>query len=65
MPNETPFGSLESLVGRTFEKAGTRHRVHDSDGFIVVTMNGRTGETETWFGENFAMWLSGAKEVTP
>ena len=80
MPNETPFGSLESLVGRTFEKNGERQRV------LALDARGRRGRmlpperpdviTELlhvagWPPlrrtkcRRFCRWLSKAKEVTP
>jgi hypothetical protein len=61
MPNETPFGSLESLVGRTFERDGKTLLVGMIKRDGVHTFD-PDGSRRFWRAEEF---ISGAKEVTP
>jgi len=69
---DTPFGPLESLVGRTFERDGLKRKVNrvDTYGYGPGRGNvfwGRPGGFSrlqpTWL-PNFLKWLEKAKEVT-
>jgi hypothetical protein len=81
MPSETPFGSLESLVSRTFEKDGW-HRTIDNIRLFsdagrrlsqprVVWVNYEEDRRNGYFIRHecsvrrMLRWLSKAKEVTP
>ena len=65
---ETPFGPLESLVGRTFEDpAGIVRTVEDigPDRVFGLECDGHSSLAD--FGmlvEPFSAWLRGAEEVT-
>ena len=68
---DTPFGPLESLVGRTFEKDGKRLRVaglfdaNVTKKVNTCTMDGHnTIGVETWDWFYLSAWLRGAREVT-
>jgi len=60
---ETPFGSLESLVGRTFERGRIARRVMLAAAGIAITMDLETGLKMTWATRSLVVWLSGATEV--
>jgi len=68
MPNETPFGPLESLVGRTFEKDRQARKVDWIAGVKRKTVQYRhsgAGLVYSAGATRFIAWLRGAKEVTP
>jgi len=61
--NETPFGPLSSLVGRTFERDGITRRVTRTATDIAITLDLETGLHMTWATRSLLVWLSGATEV--
>jgi hypothetical protein len=66
MPNDTPFGPLESLVGRTFKRRGRPAIFVEQttrDGYAICL--GDDGSIWCPWVNWFALYLSGAKEVTP
>jgi len=62
---ETPFGPLESLVGRAFERDGIARRIKFLARGLVVTADMESELEITWSGRSFCEWILGAKEVTP
>ena len=66
---ETPFGSLESLVGRTFERDGKRRMVtmfvqwSATSGDIYWARPGKEPRLKPIYSGDFVYWLRGATEV--
>lgn len=68
--SDTPFGPLESLVGRAFERDGEQRKVDGvSDQLALVTLGGALlGTTSAPIRayirhDPLIVWLSGAEEV--
>jgi hypothetical protein len=61
---ETPFGSLESLVGRTFEREGHKRTIVFVGAVETQWIEPGHDAVPVW-NEGVCDWLSGAKEVTP
>ena len=67
--NETPFGPLSSLVGRTFERDGMRRTVtmfvqwSAASGDIYWARPGKEPRLKPIYSGYFVDWLHGATEV--